>query len=253
MHEIPYGLPLGFFFIALFYSMVGFGGGSSYLAVLALAGLPYQSIAPLALGCNLVVSGGGAWHFYRAGQLGLKNVLPLMVSSIPMAYVGGRILIPKELFCFLLGLSLLAAAFRMFLPEQVFEKEKDIAWEEAWKIGLPLGALLGFLAGLVGIGGGIFLVPLLLLMRWVNLKEAAAASSFFIMVNSASGLLGQLHKAAFDFNYFLPLGLAVLVGGQIGSRLGAYHVPKVRLQQGMAVFILCVAIKLMWEAIAWLA
>lgn len=250
MSEISYWLPIAFFFIALCYAMIGFGGGSSYLAMLTLAGLPYQSIAPLALGCNLVVTSGGTWHFYRAGHFKRKNVLPFLVSSIPMAYLGGRILISKELFCFLLGLSLLAVAFRMFLPNQAFEKGKDIAWEEAWTIGLPLGALLGFLAGLVGIGGGIFLAPLLLLMRWANVKEAAAASSFFIMANSISGLLGQLHKGAFDFNYFLPLGLAVLVGGQIGSRLGAYRVPKVRLQQGMAVFILYAAIKLIWEAFA---
>lgn len=250
MPEISYGLPIVFFFVAFFYAIVGFGGGSSYLAMLALAGLPHQNIAPLALGCNLIVTSGGSWHFYRAGYFRWRNVLPFLVSSIPMAYLGGRIPISKELFCLLLGVSLLAAAFRMFLPKQVFENGKDIGWPEAWKFGLPTGAFLGFLSGLVGIGGGIFLAPLLLVMRWANAKEAAAAASFFIVANSASGLAGQLHQGAFDFVFFLPLGLAVFLGGQMGSRFGAYHVPKVRFQQGMAIFIFYVAVKLIWEAFA---
>jgi len=250
MPDISSWVVFVFFFIALFYSMVGLGGGSSYLAILALAGLPYQNIAPLALGCNLIVAIGGSWHFTRAGYFKARNILPFVVSSIPMAYLGGRIFISKELFSFLLGLSLLAAAIRMVPPERAFERGMDIPWKEAWHVGCPLGALLGFLAGLVGIGGGIFLAPLLLLMGWGNAKEAACASSFFIMVNSASGLLGQFHKVGFDFQYLLPLGVAVLVGGQMGTRIGVDYMPKVWLQQAMAVFILSVAIKLIWGTFA---
>jgi uncharacterized protein len=246
MEQMPYWIPVAFFLVALFYSMVGFGGGSSYLALLVLAGLSYQTIPPLALTCNLIVTTGGFWHFHRAGHFRLKNVLPFVVLSIPMAYVGGRIPIGKELFCVLLGLSLLAVAVRMLLPTEKFQSSKNITWKHAWIVGLPLGALLGFLAGVVGIGGGIFLSPLLLFLGWANMKEAAASASFFIMANSASGLLGQLQKGAASMEWIIPLGLAVLLGGQIGSRMGAYKIPKVRLQQVLAVLVLYVSIKLLW-------
>jgi len=245
---IPLWTPVVFFVIALFYAMVGFGGGSAYLAVLVLAGFSYQTIPSVALACNLVVTTGGCWHFYQAGHFKLKNVLPFIVTSIPMAYLGGRIFIGKDLFCILLGISLLAVALRMALPNRVFENTKKIPWSQAWMVGLPLGAILGLLAGLVGIGGGIFLSPVLLLMRWVNVKEAAATASFFIVVNSLSGLLGQLQKEAMSFNILLPLALAVLIGGKIGSRLGAYRMPKLRLQQGLAILILFVSLKLIFEA-----
>lgn len=243
-------LCLAFFGVAFLYSMVGFGGGSSYLAILVLAGLPYQSIPATALVCNLIVTSGGCWHFYRAGHFKLKNVLPFIVLSIPMAYVGGSVPIGKNLFCFLLGISLLAVAVRMFLPAERFESAKDISWKQAWLIGLPLGAVLGLLAGLVGIGGGIFLSPLLLLVRWVNVKEAAASASFFIFVNSLSGLAGQMQKGTAHLVWILPLGLAVFLGGQIGSRMGAYQIPKVRLQQLLAGLVLYVAVKLLIEAVA---
>lgn len=250
INEIPFWIPVCFFLIALFYSMVGFGGGSSYLAILVLAGLHYQNIPPTALVCNLIVTGGGCWHFYRAGHFKLKNVLPFIMLSIPMAYFGGRILIDKDSFCVLLGIALLAVALRMFLPVERFEHAKDISWKQAWVIGLPLGALLGFLAGLVGIGGGIFLSPLLLLMHWVNIKEAAASASFFIVANSLAGLAGQLQKGAAHLEWILPLGLAVFLGGQIGSRMGAYQIPKLRLQQLLAGLVLYVAVKLLIEAVA---
>ena len=246
---IPLWTPVVFCLIALFYAMVGFGGGSSYLAVLVLAGLPYHTIPPIALACNLIVTTGGCWHFYRAGHFKLKNVLPFIVTSIPMAYLGGRTFIGKELFCILLGLSLLVVAVRLALPNRVFENTKEIAWSQAWMVGLPLGAVLGLLAGLVGIGGGIFLSPLLLVMRWVHVKEAAATASFFIVVNSLSGLMGQLQKEAMSFGILIPLALAVLVGGQIGSRLGAYRVPKLRLQRILAVLMLYVSVRLISEAV----
>ncbi len=230
--------------------MVGFGGGSSYLAVLVLAGLPYQSIPATALVCNLIVTAGGSWHFYRAGHFKLKNVIPFIVLSVPMAYVGGGIAIGKDLFCFLLGISLLAVAIRMFLPAERVEHANNISWKQAWLIGLPLGAVLGLLAGLVGIGGGIFLSPLLLLMRWVNVKAAAASASFFILVNSLSGLVGQFAKGPSHLGWILPLGLAVFLGGQIGSRMGAYRIPKMRLQQLLAGLVLYIAVKLLMEAVA---
>src|SRR3989338_2648575 len=242
---IPFWLLPVFFAIALIYSMMGFGGGSSYLAFLALAGLPYQNIPPIALICNIIVTGGGLWHFYRGGYLKFERVLPYLVLSIPMAYLGGRTSIGKDVLSLLLGLSLFVVALRMLLPEKLFEVSRQVSAKEAWTIGLPLGGFIGFLSGLVGIGGGIFLSPLLLLMKWVNVKEAAAAASLFIAANSLAGLFGQIHKGTVEVGSMLPLGLAVFIGGQIGSRLGAYHLPKIRLQQMFAVLILYVSVRLL--------
>ena len=241
MTEIPYWLPIVFFLIALFYSMVGFGGGSSYVAVLILVGLHFQSVPPIALVCNLIVTVGGCWHFYKGGHFKLKTVLPFLALSMPMAYLAGRLPIAKELFCLLLGFSLLAVALRMILPNQKFEEIREVSWRWAWLMGLPVGAALGFLAGLVGIGGGIFLSPLLLLMRWVNIKQAAASASLFIAANSFFGLMGQFQKGTADLSSLLPLAVAVFLGGQIGSRLGSYKIPRVGLQRLLATLIMYVS------------
>jgi uncharacterized protein len=246
MSEIPIWVTIAFFAVALFYSMVGFGGGSSYLAILVLAGLSYQAIPPVALVCNLVVTAGGFWHFYRGGHFKLRAVLPFVILSIPMAYLGGRTMVSYRLFSVLLGLSLFVVALRMILPNKTFEKSEEVSWKQAWFVGIPVGALLGFLAGLIGIGGGIFLSPLLLLMRWVNMKQAAASASFFIFVNSLSGLVGQVQKGSADLGWIAPLALVVFLGGQMGSRLGAYRIPKVRLQQVLAVLIFYVSVKLLF-------
>ncbi len=244
---IPFWLIPIFFVIALFYSMVGFGGGSSYLAVLVLAGLPYQQIPPVALVCNLIVAGGGFWHFYKGGHFEREKLFPLIILSIPMAFWGGSIRIGKELFSFLLGLSLLAAALRMAFPERLFDNPRTLSWKETWSLGLPIGGLLGFLSGLVGIGGGVFLSPLLLFMGWVNVKQASAFASFFILVNSLSGLMGQFQKGLGMAHFLLPLGIAVFIGGQIGSMLGSYHISKLKLQRLLATLLLLVSAKLLWR------
>ena len=225
--------------------MVGFGGGSSYLAVLVLLGLPHQQIPPLALICNLIVTIGGFWNFYRAGHFRLGKVLPFVVLSIPMAYWGGTFLIGKKLFSLLLGVSLMAVAVRMILGGKEFQITREASSKQAWIFGLPVGALLGFLSGLIGIGGGIFLSPLLLLMRWVNAKESAAAASFFIVVNSFAGLIGHWQKGVFQLDGLLPLGIAVFLGGQIGSRLGAYRLPQVSLQRVLAGLVFYVSARLL--------
>lgn len=249
MEIIPIWICFVFFLIALFYSMVGFGGGSSYLAVLVLLGLPYQQIPPLALICNLIVTTGGFWNFYRGGHFRPGKVLPFVILSIPMAYLGGSLSIGKKLFALLLGVSLLMVAFRMLLPEKRFELAKKVSARKAWGVGLPLGGGLGFLAGLVGIGGGIFLSPVLILMRWLTVKEAAAAASFFIVVNSFAGLMGQLQKGFVHSEWLLPLGTAVLLGGQLGSRLGSFRLPSLGLQRVLAVLILYVSMRLIWDGI----
>ncbi|MFQ5512629.1 MAG: TSUP family transporter, partial [Candidatus Krumholzibacteriia bacterium] len=179
MESMPVWLPLVFFVIALAYATVGFGGGSSYLAVLVLIGLSYRTVPQLALVCNLAVSAGGVWHFYRGGHLDFKKVLPFIVLSVPMAYVGGRLPVARELFVVLLGVSLFVAGARTFVPDRAGRAAGSIPQGRAWGLGVPIGAALGFLAGVVGIGGGIFLAPVLLLAGWAHAKQGAAAAALF--------------------------------------------------------------------------
>lgn len=237
-------LPTVFFLIAFLYSIVGFGGGSSYLAVLALTGIPHREIPVIALFCNIIVAAGGFWYFYRAGHLRWKIILPFVVLSIPMAYVGGRLELSRELFRLLLGFSLLVASIRMFISSKKFDAPVGVSLKKAWCVGIPVGGTLGFLSGLVGIGGGIFLSPILILLRWANAKEAACAASLFITVNSISGLAGHWGKGATNFQIVFPLAIAVFLGGQLGAQFGARKVSNVRLEQILAAFIFYVSVRL---------
>lgn len=239
-------IPL-FFLTALLYSSAGLGGGSTYLALLVLFGFSYTSIPLFALSCNILVVSGGFWHFYRAGHFRLKNVLPFLMSSIPFAYLGGRLVIGQKIFSLLLALSLICAALHLFFKDQ--EKTlQTVSWKQVYILGLPLGALIGFLSGLIGIGGGIFLSPLLLLLRWANSKQAAAAASLFILVNSISGLLGQFSKgASFEpLSLLLPLLMAVFLGSQIGARWGAFQISKFTLQKISAGILLFSSLRILW-------
>ncbi len=194
MESIPFWLPFAFFAIALLYAMVGFGGGSSYLAVLALIGVSHTVIPQVALVCNIIVSGGGVWHFRRTGHLAFGKIAPFIAVSIPMAYLGGRIAVGQDVFIILLAVSLFAAGARTLMPSPDLRGLRHVSTVAAWRIGLPLGAVLGFFAGVVGIGGGIFLSPALILIRWADARGAAAAASVFVLVNSLSGLAGQFTK-----------------------------------------------------------
>ncbi|MDO8461493.1 MAG: sulfite exporter TauE/SafE family protein [Deltaproteobacteria bacterium] len=237
-----------FFLTALVYSIAGFGGGSTYIAILILFAFPYSAVPKVALICNLIVVTGGFTLFLREGHFSARKVIPFIVTSIPAAYWGGTLPIGKRLFSLLLGISLLVAAIRMFLSEEAFVVKREVSWKKSWAVGLPVGALLGALSGLVGIGGGIFLSPVLYLLGWANAKEAAAAASFFILVNSVAGLFGQFSKEGLmpDAAFLVPLGIAVLLGGQIGSRLGSQRLPKLFLQRVTALLILFVSGKLLW-------
>ncbi len=239
-------IPL-FFLTAILYSSAGLGGGTTYLALLALFGFSYTRIPIFALSCNILVVSGGLWHFYRAGHFRLKNVLPFLITSIPFAYLGGSLSISKKEFSMLLAFSLTCAAFRLFFRDQT-KQVQEVSWKEAWTLGLPVGALMGFLSGLIGIGGGIFLSPLLLLLCWANSKQAAAAASLFILVNSVSGLLGQLSKgASFEsLPLLLPLLVAVFVGSQIGARWGAFQISKFTLQRVSAGILLFTSLRVLW-------
>lgn len=236
-------LPISFFTVALLYATVGFGGGSSYLALLAVSNIPYELLPKIALVCNLLVVSGGCYHYYRKGHFNLKLILPFVLASIPMAFLGGMYPIKENAFLMILSVCLILAGARLFF---VTKSSEDITRPSIYKSAL-LGGALGFLSGLVGIGGGIFLAPLMLNLKWGRPKEVAAVASAFIFLNSIAGLLGQLTKSAqVEVLNYWPLFLAVIVGGQIGSRIGTHNqVSQKFVQTATGVLILFIGVRLL--------
>jgi len=221
-------LPLvaSFLIIAALYASVGFGGGSSYTAVLMITDTDFRLVPVISLICNLIVVSGGTLHFARAGLLRANIVLPFTVLSVPMAWLGGITPIDKGSFTLVLSLVLLGSAGAMLVNRPVDPIEtRSVSAKQLWMLGLTAGGALGYIAGLVGIGGGIFLAPALHLVRLAPAGVIAAAASFFILVNSCAGLIGQWSKLGpleirSDLNAYLWLFPAVLIGGQLGSRAG---------------------------------
>ncbi|WP_284464828.1 sulfite exporter TauE/SafE family protein [Chryseobacterium sp.] len=236
-----------FLIIAFVYSSVGFGGGSSYLAVLAMYSLPYQEIRLTALICNVIVVVGGVYIYIKNKQVDWKKILPITLVSVPMAYLGATLKISQETFFLILGITLIIAAILLWVRTEV--KSEDNSAEASKQSILRnsfLGGGIGFLSGLVGIGGGIFLSPLLNLLKWDTPRKIAATSSVFILVNSISGIFGQLSKLSVDMDYFriLSLCLAVLVGGQIGSRMSLKWNPLI-IKRMTAVLVLVAGINIL--------
>ena len=241
-------IPL-FFITAIFYSMVGFGGGSTYLALLALMGVAYTVMPSTALLCNIIVVTGGCYFFFKNKSFSLKCILPFLILSLPMAYIGGRLSVNKTTFFILLGFALLTASLRMLFATDKFKEIEIPTWHKAWLVGLPLGGLMGFLSGVTGIGGGIFLAPILYFLRWGKAKTIAASASLFILTNSIAGLMGQLVKNSFklDWSLIFPLAIAVMLGGQIGSRLAVEKINKTVMMKLTAYLILFVALRIFWQ------
>lgn len=220
-------LAAGFFVTALLYASVGFGGGSTYSALLALAGMDYRVLPLVSLACNIVVVTGATIRFARAGVTPWKGALALTALAAPAAFLGGLMPIDRSAFLLLLGASLVLTALTMLIPV----REVDAGAPTRFAKAIPVvGVPIGFLAGLVGIGGGIFLAPLLHLTRWRDARAIAATASLFILVNSLFGLFGQLAKngpAMFGGAMVdaLPLLIAVVIGGQIGSLMAVRILP----------------------------
>lgn len=235
-------LLLAFFVIATLYSSVGFGGGSSYLAVLALTALAITEIRSIALLCNIVVVSSGSYIFAKSGHINWKKMIPLVVLSVPLAFLGGYLKINEAFFFGLLGITLIIAAFLMLVTSYDFIETDQMYSKNYLRDGF-FGGIIGFLSGMVGIGGGIFLAPLLHITKWDTSKKIAATASFFILVNSVAGLLGQFTNPEFSFNMELTLLLliTVFIGGQIGSRIGANVVSQLFLKRVTALLIAYVA------------
>ena len=244
-------LAAAFFVTALLYAIAGFGGGSTYTALLVLAKTDYRAVPILSLACNILVVSVGTWRFARAGHLSWRRVWPLFVTSVPAAWIGGSLHIPKDYFLGLLAASLLVAGLTM-LWQPMWQREITPEPGPRW-IEPVAGGALGFLAGMVGIGGGIFLAPLLYLLRWDAPKRIAATCAAFILVNSIAGLGGQASKglgaAGAVLSDHVLLFPAVVVGGIIGAGLGARKIAPDWVRIVTALLILYVAGRLGLEAV----
>ena len=245
-------LALSFFVTAILYAAVGFGGGSTYNALLVLVETDYRILPSIALLCNLIVVSGGTYKFFCAGYINLKRIWPWIITSVPAAWLGGYINISETLFIGLLGFSLLAAGGRMFYSGKGEQKTYKFIAQDHRFLPQIIGAFLGLLAGIVGIGGGIFLAPVLHFLRWGNAKIIAGACSVFILVNSLSGLAGQVMKLSeselfVHINIYWMLFPVVLIGGQIGSHMGAVRLNPRVIRLMTALLILYVSLRLIWR------
>ena len=239
--------------IAFVYSSVGLGGGSSYLAAMALWGVDYQLMPTLALGLNLIVAGGGSWHYYKAGHHNPRLFLPLVGASVPAAFIASRIPIKRDAFYGLLGVLLGLVAARMVWSRPSPAPEASIAppTEGRPKTGLLLvvGLLLGAVAGITGIGGGIYLVPVLLSLRLASAKGAAAVAAPFIVVNSIAGLAGRISRdLRLPWSSVAVLAVSVFAAGQLGARLGATSFRSVTVRRIFGLIVGFVALRLLWRA-----
>ncbi len=214
-------LAAAIFLVALLYSSVGHAGASGYIAVMTLFGLGVETIRPTALTLNILVAAIGAFQWWRAGYSSWSLFWPFAVLSVPAAFLGGWIEVPAHYLKVLIGLVLWFSAWRLLFrrsdPPGVHRPGRPLA--------LASGAGIGFLSGLTGTGGGIFLTPLLLFCRWACVREAAAVSSLFIFVNSSSGLAGYVGSGRGLPDFAWPLAGVVAIGGLLGSRLGSRHLP----------------------------
>jgi uncharacterized protein len=243
-------LLLLFFTIAAVYASAGFGGGSSYLAVMGLFSIPMQTMRPTSLMCNIVVVIGGTYILWKGGYLNFKKILPLSIASVPMTFLGGMMPLKEHTFFVLLGFSLIIAALLMAFQQYIKNETPVKQLSKGLK---PLessavGGVIGFLSGMVGIGGGIFLSPILNLMKWDTPKNIAATASFFILVNSIAGLAGQLiqNKFVLDWQFALPLMCAVLLGGQIGSRFSDMKLNQIWVRRVTAALVFYAGVNILW-------
>jgi hypothetical protein len=243
---------LFFLIIAFVYASVGFGGGSSYLAILAFYDLPFKEMRLVALICNVIVVTGGTIIFIKNKQVNWKKVLPLLLISVPMAYLGAIIKIGQDTFFIVLGISLVIAAVLLWIKIKKIHETHRANKNDYIGDGATGGAI-GFLSGMVGIGGGIFLSPLLNLTNWDTPKRIAAVASVFILVNSAAGIAGQITSLPSNINFtrILFLCLAVLIGGQLGSRMGAFKFNQIVVRRITAIVVLFAGIEVLAKHLPW--
>jgi uncharacterized protein len=226
-------LAMAVFAIAILYSMVGHAGASGYIAVMTLFSLAPAEIKPTALALNILVATIGTIQFWRAGHFRWSLFWPFALLSVPLAFIGGAMQLPAQVFKMMLGVVLLYSAWRLFVrPVQ----DREVR-EPALRHAIPTGGAIGLMAGLTGTGGGIFLTPLLLFLRWARVKEAAAVSALFILLNSTAGLLGNLAVTRSFPAFAVVLLVAAGSGGTIGSYLGSQRFDPMWIKRALAMVL----------------
>jgi len=214
-------LAILFLVVAILYSSIGLGGGSTYFALLLIWGIPYFIFPVIALSCNIIVVSGNCFNYIRAGNFNLRLLIPYLIGSVPSAYIGGSLPVEKRLFEILLFLSLSVAGFLLLLNIKSYDDKEESYRKIPIPVSILIGGILGFISGIVGIGGGIFLSPILILIKAGKSRHIITTASLFILINSISGIIGQLTKNAVlleALNYWYLLAV-VLIGGQVGNFL----------------------------------
>ena len=239
-------LSILFFVTAILYASVGFGGGSTYLALLLIWGVPYYIFPVVALICNIFVVSGNSFNYIKAGNLNLKLLIPYLIGSIPLAFIGGSLEIDKNLFEIFLFVVLTLAGTLLLINFKSYDDNESTYRNIPIFISILIGGVLGFVSGVVGIGGGIFLSPILFLIKAAKPKHIITAASLFILINSISGVIGQLTKniVLSDISNYWHLFLVVIIGGHIGNYLNLKIFPTRLLALITSVLVLFVAIRI---------
>jgi uncharacterized membrane protein YfcA len=244
-------LSILFFITAILYSSVGFGGGSTYLALLLIWGVPYTIFPIIALTCNIIVVSGNCFNYIRAGNLNFKLLMPYLIGSIPLAFIGGSLPVDKKIFEILLFFVLSVAGCLLLFNFKSYDDQKESYKNISYFMSIIIGGILGFISGIVGIGGGIFLSPILFLLKVAKPKHIVTSASLFILINSVFGIIGQLTKNlnfSDMYGYFYLL-IAVLIGGQIGNYLNLKILPTRVLALITSALVLFVALRIGFKLI----
>ena len=239
-------LSILFFITAILYSSVGFGGGSTYLALMLIWDIPYYIFPIIALSCNIIVVSGNSVNYIRSKNIDLKLLIPYLIGSVPFAFFGASISLEKSLFEIILFFILTSAGVFLFIESKSFSKDGMKIKKISNPLSILIGSVIGFFSGVVGIGGGIFLSPILFLMKAGYPKQIAATASLFILINSIFGVIGQFTKNI-DLNEFLnywPLFLTVFIGGQIGNYLNIKFISNKTLALMTSLLVIFVAARM---------
>ena len=239
-------LSIFFLITSILYSSVGFGGGSTYLALMLIWEIPFYIIPILALCCNIIVVTGNSINYVRSGNLNLNLLVPYVVGSIPFAFFGASLSISKELFEIILFIILFIAGILLLIKNKSYDNDQIKINSIPKAVSIFIGSVIGFVSGIVGIGGGIFLSPILFLMKAGYPKHIATAASLFILINSIFGVAGQLTKNIVfeEFLNYWPLFACVLVGGQIGNLLNIKFLSNKTLTIITSMLVIFVSIRM---------